>query len=304
MSSSVSFSEVSRLEAMEQQRFDPTKKQRTPSPSPVDIEAIPSARVEEEYMGSFDAQRFDISKKGQTTPSHESDSVSLLQTVNTTDNNATSEHSRKIGELWAALDPRHTRSLPSKRKLFVDEDDVPSETVSGASSILYTGFTSDISQQTTASTTPAMSDIGHNSTKDSSDSESVVHALPPSSTSINDDNTEIRITDHIVRYGGTTTRTIVRPTPTISSCGSSVTERKGSPFSRPGTPVSLLSSLNCFTTNPFEDEVDRICEDRDKKMAGEGELKVFVREEIDRAREARFKVVTGELTNERPLAQC
>ncbi|KAL0072609.1 hypothetical protein AAF712_000372 [Marasmius tenuissimus] len=266
MSSLVSFSEVSRLKAMEQQRFDPTKKQRTPS--------------------------------------LESDRGSPLQTVDTPDDDATGEHSRKIGELWAALDPRHTRSLPPKRKLFVDEDDVSTEIVSSASSILNPGYTSDISQQTTAPTTPAMSDVGHTSTKDVIDSESAVHALPLSSTSNSDNTTEIRITDHIVRYGGTTTRTIVRPTPTISSCGSSVTERKGSPFSRPGTPVSLISSLNCFTTNSFENEVDRICEDRGKKMAGEGELKVFVREEIDRAREARFKVATEELIDERPVAQC
>ncbi|KAL0567688.1 hypothetical protein V5O48_014301, partial [Marasmius crinis-equi] len=106
MSSSV-FPEALRLEVMDKQRFDPSQKQRTPSPPPAETDAIPSAREEEVYLSSYDSQRFDISKK-ERAASPGADEASSTPAVDTTHAGAVSEQSRKIVELCAALDPSDT----------------------------------------------------------------------------------------------------------------------------------------------------------------------------------------------------
>ncbi|KAG7091297.1 hypothetical protein E1B28_010343 [Marasmius oreades] len=302
------------LEEMDAQRFDASLRKRNVSPPLVPVKndanahwsdaiMIPSAR--EVYMDPFDAQRFHISKKERTSSS----STGQVAPENSTGNmvNVDNQRSQISVEVCQGkvLDSRDSPSSTSSKNLYPDQDETPSGTLSGSSGVVTPGDSSDVSKETTTPTTPATSDSGHSYVKDDIDSESVVQELPSSSTTLSDDNTEVRITDHMLQFGGTTTRTIVRPIPS-SPVGSYLslpsTASKGS-FSRPTSPI--LSSLNCFSSDAFEAEVDRVCEAREKRMAGEGEIKVFVREEINRTREDRLQAPLNELTlNEQPVAQC
>ncbi|KAK7052852.1 hypothetical protein VNI00_004171 [Paramarasmius palmivorus] len=301
--------EGDRLEEFDSQRFDVSKKRMVETPrmqSPT-AEFIPSARDETDRLEAFDNQRFDLSKKERSVSlsvkSPESEATEETTTINGDD--ASSEQSRKLLELWKALNPRFTRSAttvsnkdPNKDSNRITlSDDECSAFLSGASSLVSPLSDSDHAGSIISASTPATSDNGH--IIDDCETESVVQDLPPHSIALSLDTGEVHITDHIVKFGGTTTRTIVRPVPKSAAS----TSLKG-PLSRPTSP---LQALNCFNTETFEEEVDQVCEERQKRLAGEGEIKIFVEEKVSKHRQqlrVPFQEIQLGQVEERPLAKC
>ncbi|KAI3614094.1 hypothetical protein WG66_010722 [Moniliophthora roreri] len=273
-----------RLEGFDNQRSDIPKEDCAMSPR-AKAEFIPSARDENGHLEALDNQRFDISKKECpiSIPVGNEDPEGEAITVDTS-----SERSRRIAELWKALTHSHTHSIPVKNdklqnyEIISDEcSALMSESGNLPGSFVSSFFDSDRSENATGASTPATSDNGHSA---NCDTESIVK--------ISDDATEVRITDHILRWNGTTTGTIVRPVPrSASSCSLK------SPVSRPTSPLNVLK---CWSMDSSEKDIDVACEEREKC---EGEVKIFVKEEVRKHRE-QLRAPFQELQPGQDIVKC